>query len=95
MGKETLIVKRRGHREPFDDRKLYGSIYAATQSALCDEPSCELLAGRITNEVKAWLKNRKTVDSKDIRAKVKAEIEKRDPEIAFFYDRHIPNLRRL
>lgn len=93
--KETIIVKRRGHREPFDERKLYASIYAAAESAMCDEGSCENLAGVVTEEVKDWLKGKKTVDSADIRKKVVAELKTRHSDLWFFYDLHLPNLQKL
>ena len=89
------IVKRRGHQEKFDERKLYASIYGAAEAAFCDEASCELLAGKITEEIKDWVKGKKSVDSTEIRGKVITALEKKNPEIAFFYDRHLPNLRKL
>ena len=89
------IVKRRGHRENFDERKLYASIYGATEAAFCDEASCERLAGDVTEKVKGWLKGKKSVDSSEIHERVRAELDTRNEEISFFYDRHLPNLRKL
>jgi transcriptional regulator NrdR family protein len=92
---ETVIIKRRGHRENFDERKLYASIYGATEAAFCDEASCERLAGQVTEKVKGWLKGKKSVDSAEIRGRVKTELAACNEEISFFYDRHLPNLRKL
>ena len=90
-----MIVKRKGHREPFDERKLYASIYGATTAAFCDEVSCERLAEEVTEKVRGWLKGKRSVDSSEIRERVKAELAARNEEILFFYDRHLPNLRKL
>jgi transcriptional regulator NrdR family protein len=89
------IVKRRGHRENFDERKLYASIYGAAEAAFCDEASCERLAGEVTEKVKGWLKSKKSVDSFEIHERVKAELAVQHEEVSFFYDRHLPNLRQL
>ena len=89
------VIKRKGHTEEFDERKLYGSIYAACASAHLGELVCEKTADDISKKVKKWIKGKKSVDSLKIREKVTAELKKKDEELAFFYEHHLPDLTRL
>ena len=90
-----VVVKRRGHKEMFDEKKVYGSVYAACASAHCDEMQCEKIAGEITKKVKKLVKNKKEISSTEIRKKIESELKKKDEELAFFYEQHLPNLKRL
>lgn len=89
------VVKRRGHKEKFDEKKVYGSVYAACASAYYGELQCEKVADVITKKVRKFLKNKKEVKSAEIRRKIESELKKKDRELAFFYSQHVPNLRRL
>jgi len=91
----TIIVKRRGHKERFDERKVYGSIYAACASAHYGEMHCEKTAEEVTKKIKKFVKNKKEAKSTDIRKKVGDELKKKDKELAFFYEQHLPNLKKL
>jgi len=95
VSKDFVVIKRGGHAERFDERKLYGSVYAACASAHCEELSCEKTADDISKKVKRWIKGKKSIDSLKIREKVKAELKKKDEELAFFYEHHLPDLKRL
>lgn len=92
---KKCIVKRKGHTEEFDERKVYASVYAACASAHYDESSCEKTADSITKAIKKLVKSKKSVQSLEIRKKVNAELEKKDKELAFYYEQHLPNLKRL
>ena len=89
------VVKRKGHTEEFDEKKVYGSVYAACASAHYDEMQCEKIAGEMTKRVKKLLKNKKEIQSIEIRKKIEKELKKKDEELAFFYEQHLPNLKRL
>ncbi len=89
------IVKRKGHTEPFDERKVYGSVYAACASAQYSESRCEKTAKGVTEKIKKSLKKKKKIQSLDIRKIVEKELKKKDKELAFFYEQHLPDLRRL
>lgn len=91
----SVVVKRRGHAEGFDERKLYGSIYAACASAQCEELVCENVADKLTKQIKKWIGGKKSIDSLKIREKVKTELKKKDDELAFFYEHHLPDLKKL
>ncbi len=93
--KIPLVVKRGGHRERFDEKKVYGSVYAACASAHYGELQCEKIADDITKNVRKFLKNKKEVKSAEIRRKIESVLKKKDKELAFFYSQHVPNLRKL
>lgn len=90
-----IIVKRKGHKERFDERKVYGSVYAACASAHYDEMRCEEIAEDITKKIKKFFNNKKETQSIEIRKKIESELKKKDEELAFFYEQHLPNLKRL
>lgn len=93
--KETIIVKRKGHREIFDERKVYGSVYATCASAHYSERQCKIVAAHITKTIKKWVKSKKAVKSSAIRKKIASELRKKDKELEFFYEHHLPNLKKL
>ena len=91
----TVVVKRKGHKERFDERKVYGSVYAACASAHYDEIKCEKIAEEISKKIKKSIKNKKEIQSTEIRKKIEKELKKKDEELAFFYEQHLPNLKKL
>ena len=44
----TYIIKRKGHKERFDERKVFASVYAACMSGHMDRKKCEEVFGRLT-----------------------------------------------
>jgi transcriptional regulator NrdR family protein len=91
----NCIVKRKGHTEDFDERKVYGSVYAACASAHYDEHKCEKISEKITGIIKKFIITGKIVPSSEIRRKIEKELGRIDKELAFFYEHHLPNLRKL
>lgn len=89
------IVKRKGHKESFDGKKVYGSVYAACASAHYDEAECEKIAAEVMKKVKMFVKNKKEIRSITIRKKIEKELKRKDEELAFFYEQHLPNLKKL
>lgn len=63
------IVKRAGHSENYDERKLYASIYAACLSVREHPGSAELIAQEVVHQFENWLENKHEVSSNDIRRK--------------------------
>lgn len=91
----AMVVKRKGHKEKFDERKLYASIYAACASAHYDEAACEKIAGKVTKKIVSSFKKKKEIQTAEIHKRTEAEIRKTNKELAFFYDQHLPNLKKL
>lgn len=82
------VVKRKGHRERFDEKKLYGSVYAACYVCNMEEKECEKVADSVTKSVKKWIKNRSQVDSRQIFRQAVAALRKRHRDAAFMYETH-------
>jgi len=90
-----LIVKRKGCKENFDERKVYGSVYAACASAHYNEAICEKTAEEAASKIRKFVKNKKQIQSAEIRKKIEELLKKKDKELAFFYEQHLPNLKKL
>lgn len=88
MSVKVTIVKRRGHQEKFDERKVYASVYAACLATHRDERKSEKHAREISAGVKDWLKNKETITSDEIFEKVIELFEKYDKLAAFLYKTH-------
>ena len=95
MPKWVIVVKRRGRKENFDERKIYASIYSACMSRYLNEPKCESIAAGITNVIKRWLNNKNVITSNQIRKKVRTELGKKGRDLVYHYDANIPDLSRL
>lgn len=82
------VVKRHGRKERFDERKLYGSCYAACMACRIHEKGCEDIASGVTKVVKKWLSKRKAVDSTQILEVAHKELKKLHKEAAYMYRTH-------
>ncbi len=91
----SIIIKRRGHKEKFDEKKVYGSVYSACSSAHYSEEECEKTSQEMTKKIKAFLKNKKQIQTEEIGKKIETELKNKDEELAFFYEQHLPDLKKL
>lgn len=89
------VVKRRGHIERFDSKKAYASIYAACASYHLEEKTCEKIAEKITKKINEKTRSKKEIKASEIHAIAAGELKKINSELAFFYDKHLPNLKKL
>ena len=55
----------------------------------------EKTAGEVTKKVRGFLVNKKQISSLEIRKKIDAALKKKNRELAFFYEHHLPNLKQL
>ena len=83
-----LIVKRAGHNEKYDDRKLYASIYSACLSVAEPVGTAELTANAVVKEVSAWLKGKTEVTSNDIRRRAADSLKGYSLDAAYMYLHH-------
>lgn len=79
------VVKRRGHTESFDERKLYASIFHACITLRVPQSEAELVAQKLTDDVKAWLADKEEVTSNDIFREATKHFEVYNPEAAYIY----------
>lgn len=83
------IVKRHGHKEPFDERKIYASVYAACLAAHVLHEEAESIANLVTREVKKEIEKAEEVTSGEIFRKAGEELEHLNKEAAFMYKTHL------
>ena len=91
----AIIVKRQRHRERFDERKVYASVYAACVSADYAERRAERMAKAVAATVERFIEGKRVVPSTALRQKITALLRKKDRELAFYYEVHLPDLKRL
>ena len=84
----TLIVKRKGHKEEFDARKVYASVYAACLNVRMHEGEAELIADKVSKEVEEQLGDQAELDSNRILQLTAEALRKYDSDAAFMYETH-------
>lgn len=82
------IVKRRGHTEPFDERKIYGSCYFACMNAHLGVQESEKICGKVCASIKKKIGRMKTVSSDQIFSILIAELKKHNEDAAFLFETH-------
>ncbi len=82
------IVKRKGHSEEFDERKLYGSVYLALMSLRMSDEEAETISHMVTEEVKNELKNDKEITSDALQKTTTKSLKKYHPDAAYLYQTH-------
>ncbi len=82
------IIKRKGHKEYFDIRKLYGSIYAACMTLRMHHEEAELLANMVSSEIEKKLADKKEITTKQLREIAATELEKYHPDATYMYRNH-------
>ena len=86
--KTKYVVKRRGHEETFDERKVYASCYSACLNASLHPSKAEKICENLTKEIKSWLKSKKTVTSNEIFKKVIIFLKRHNENASFMYETH-------
>jgi transcriptional regulator NrdR family protein len=88
----VIIVKRRGHKEKFDGRKVYASCYAACLSSHLEKKYSEEVSAKVcrtvTKEIRKIVKGKKEVTSSKIFNMVVRHLRKYDKDAAFMYKTH-------
>lgn len=84
----THIVKRRGHKQQFDERKLSASIYAACLSADVGKEQAATTADLVVKKVKIWIDDKKEVTSDAVFKVTAEELNHLNKEAAFMYTTH-------
>lgn len=85
---ELKIVKRKGHTELYDERKVYGSCYFACRNAHLDEKESEKICSKVSKEVTKWMNKQKIVSSQEIFKILVHELKKHNEDAAFLYETH-------
>lgn len=84
----THIVKRRGHREPFDGKKVYAATYAACRNAHLSEMLSENIAETVQKRLEEWINEKTEVASDEIFRETIAVLKELHPDAAFLFETH-------
>ena len=82
------IVKRKGHTELYDERKVYGSCYFSCRNAHLSEQESEGICKKVSAEITKWAKKQKVVSSNEIFKKLIEELKKHNEDASFLYETH-------
>lgn len=82
------IVKRRGHTEVYDERKVYGSCFFACRNAHLSEQEAEEICKKVSASMTKWVKIKKIVSSSDIFNMIIQELKKHNEDASFLYETH-------
>lgn len=83
----TVIVKRDGEMERFDEKKLYATVFRPAREAGYGKKKAEEFADHITDRVTIWANSEKDqcVTSEEIREKTQEILEEEDEAVAKRY----------
>jgi len=82
------IVKRAGHKEKFDGRKIYASVYYACRTTEMGKKDSEKTASQVESEMNKWVRNKSAVTSDQIFREVAKKMKKHNKDAAFMYETH-------
>lgn len=88
MGKDIHIVKRQGHFEVFDEKKVYASVYASCLAGQIPKSKAEAISDIVTKQVKKWIDNKEEVSSDDIFKQIVRFLKKEDKGVGFLFETH-------
>ncbi len=82
------IVKRRGHTEPFDSRKIYAAVFASCRNAHLSEMLSENIADSVQNRLEEWVEDKQDVTSEQIFRETITVLKALHPDAAFLFETH-------
>ena len=86
---EKHVIKRRGHVEKFDERKVYASAYASCLAAHVPEKKCEQVAESVCNTICTWVSEQKVVTAHMLYEQTVKALRKHNKHAAFMYETHM------
>lgn len=81
------IIKRQGHKQKYDQKKVYASVYAAALSSHYNEKKAEELAQSVTKKVNSFVKGKKQINSSAIKEQIIKNIK--DKGVTVNYKHHL------
>lgn len=82
------IVKRHGHKEYFDPRKVYASVYAACMTLRMHDSEAEMIAEMVTHEVEDDVKKMSEITTHLLHKMISEKLKKYHPDAAYMYEHH-------
>ena len=84
---KTVIIKRKGHTEHFDERKLYASVYSAALNCHYSDRDSEAIAKNLTAKIKKIIKGKTKLTSDELKHITIKNLE--DKHVALMYKHHL------
>lgn len=84
----VTVVKRRGHKENFDEKKAYASIYAACMDCSLGVKKSEEISQKLSDDLKLFLRGKKEVNSTEIFGFIIQKLATINEPSAFMYETH-------
>ena len=85
---KKYVIKRKGHLEVFDERKVYASCYAACLNASLTKYEAEKICEGVTKKIRSWIVKRKKATSDDIFKEIIKAMKKFNEDASFMYETH-------
>ena len=82
------IVKRKGHKEPFDPRKIYAAAFAACRNAHLSEMLSENIAENVQERIEEWAADKAEINSNEIFRETIIVLKELHPDAAFLFETH-------
>ena len=87
-GCKPCVVKRAGHEELYDERKVYATCYYAAKATHLKTKKVEEICGKVVKEVNNWITKCKCVTAHQIHKQIVKSLRKYQRDVAFMYDTH-------
>ncbi|MDP3741338.1 MAG: ATP cone domain-containing protein [bacterium] len=84
----THIVKRHGHKQEFDSRKIYGAVYSSCLNAHLTKIEAEKIAEALQMHMEKWVKDKREITSQEIFEEVATAMRSFHEDAAFLYATH-------
>lgn len=81
------IVKRKGHIEKYDEKKVYASVYAAALNCSINVKKSENIAKSVLKKVNKFINKESVVNAHDLRDEILKNIKEED--VALMYKHHL------
>lgn len=88
MSKGGLVVKRSGVDEPYDERKLYASVFISLRVANENEKQAEVISSEVVKIVSRWMAGKTHVTAHDIREHASHHLADYSKTAAYLYKHH-------
>ena len=82
------VVKRRGHTEAFDERKIYASVYESCHAGKLSTKQAEKIATSVSSSIKKWAEKKDHMNSHEIHKEVVKALHKHHADVAYLYEHH-------
>ncbi len=82
------IVKRAGHNETYDQKKVYASVYAACLAVRAQASDAELIAEEVVKDIEKWISDKHQINSHQIAREVTRSLRLYNSDAAYLYEHH-------